>query len=366
MPDDIKRQDFVYSMQMGMNIGSDDENEAEDESFFRRIVISPDTMFSQCWRVIYIFSCLTSSYFYAYISAFGVPVHPEPLWYINMIYEGIFLISLLLNFITAYKPQGDMSKPVKNINMISTRYFKGNFIFDFLPLIPFADIIVFDSGIQRLFYLIKLMRFFTGFNVISNMQNIMYFPIQYYKKKIERIIRTDAYLANNTEIDNNNITTLMIIRYLMKIVRLVLIIMNISFFLGLFWWIICDLIRMIKLSANPDYYKQNAAVYNIENFINYNDLDTNNSGFNTVVLMYYAFTSLSTVGFGDYHPRSDEERGICAIILLLGVAIFSYFMSILFEIIDSFGKLNDPIDEGVELTRFFGLIRKFNNNAPID
>ena len=152
----------------------------------------------------------------------------------------------------------------------------------------------------------------------------------------------------------------------MKIVRLVLIIMNISFFLGIFWWIICDLIRMLKLSSNPDYLAQDEKVYNIENFITYFDLDSNDNGFNTIVLMYYAFTSLSTVGFGDYHPRSDEERAICAIILLLGVAIFSYFMGILFEIIDSFRKLNDPIDEGVELTRFFGLIRKFNNNAPID
>jgi hypothetical protein len=31
---------------MGTNVGSDDENEMEDESFFRKIVISPDTLFS--------------------------------------------------------------------------------------------------------------------------------------------------------------------------------------------------------------------------------------------------------------------------------------------------------------------------------
>ena len=92
-----------------------------------------------------------------------------------------------------------MSKLVKSISLISTRYFKGNFIYDFLPLIPFAEIIVLDSGLQRLFYIIKLMRFQTGFNVISNMQNIMYFPNKYYEKKIHNIIANDPYLANNTE-----------------------------------------------------------------------------------------------------------------------------------------------------------------------
>ena len=35
--------------------------------------------------------------------------------------------------------------------------------------------------------------------------------------------------------------------------------------------------------------------------------------------MYYAFTSLSTVGFGDFgdmHPENNFERGFCAFILL--------------------------------------------------
>jgi voltage-gated potassium channel len=42
--------------------------------------------------------------------------------------------------------------------------------------------------------------------------------------------------------------------------------------------------------------------------------------------MYFAFTSLSTVGFGDYYPVSDLERLISSIILLIGVAMFSYIL----------------------------------------
>jgi len=38
--------------------------------------------------------------------------------------------------------------------------------------------------------------------------------------------------------------------------------------------------------------------------------------------MYFSFTSLSTVGFGDYHPRSNSERLIGAAMLVFGVAIF--------------------------------------------
>jgi hypothetical protein len=49
--------------------------------------------------------------------------------------------------------------------------------------------------------------------------------------------------------------------------------------------------------------------------------------------MYFAFTSLSTVGFGDFHPRGDVERIYGAFMLLFGVAIFSYILSVFKEII---------------------------------
>jgi hypothetical protein len=75
---------------------------------------------------------------------------------------------------------------------------------------------------------------------------------------------------------------------------------------------------------------------------------------------YFAITSLSTVGFGDYHPRGDTERIVCAIILLFGVAIFSYIMSIFIEILDTIGQFNADLDDGDNLAKFFGILRQFN------
>jgi hypothetical protein len=56
----------------------------------------------------------------------------------------------------------------------------------------------------------------------------------------------------------------------------------------------------------------------------------------TIIMMYFAFTSLSTVGFGDFNPRSNSERLFCAFILLFGVAIFSYIMGIFIEILGTY------------------------------
>ena len=49
--------------------------------------------------------------------------------------------------------------------------------------------------------------------------------------------------------------------------------------------------------------------------------------------MYFAFTSLSTVGFGDYTPKSDPERVVGSIMLLFGVAIFSVIMGKFIEMV---------------------------------
>ena len=53
----------------------------------------------------------------------------------------------------------------------------------------------------------------------------------------------------------------------------------------------------------------------------------------TVKLVYFTFTTLSTVGFGDFNPKSNVERLIVAFGMLLGVAIFSIIMGQFIEML---------------------------------
>lgn len=52
-----------------------------------------------------------------------------------------------------------------------------------------------------------------------------------------------------------------------------------------------------------------------------------------IIFMYYSFTSLTTVGFGDFNPRGDFERIYIAFGLLFGVAINSFIMGMFIDII---------------------------------
>jgi hypothetical protein len=80
--------------------------------------------------------------------------------------------------------------------------------------------------------------------------------------------------------------------------------------------------------------------------------------------MYYSFTTLTTVGFGDFAPQSDAERIFISIGLVLGVSIFSYILSDFLEMVTNWLKYTDGKDD--ELDKFLGLLKAFNKNERID
>lgn len=82
------------------------------------------------------------------------------------------------------------------------------------------------------------------------------------------------------------------------------------------------------------------------------------------IFIYYSFTTLSTVGFGDYHPKSNTERIFVAFFMLFGVMIFSYIMGNFIEMLHNFqGQYGDNEDIS-DLTRFLAFIQKLNFGDP--
>ena len=82
-------------------------------------------------------------------------------------------------------------------------------------------------------------------------------------------------------------------------------------------------------------------------------------------LLYFSFTSLTTVGFGDFYPISDAERLFIAFGLLFGVALFSYIMGEFIEMVQKRLKY-EAHGDGEELARFFGLLKYFNDADDFD
>lgn len=76
-------------------------------------------------------------------------------------------------------------------------------------------------------------------------------------------------------------------------------------------------------------------------------------------------TTLSTVGYGDYFPISNLERIMAVLVMLIGVAFFSYILGSFIEIISNYEKKMGVIDKGADLHNWFTFLTRFTNNKPL-
>lgn len=61
------------------------------------------------------------------------------------------------------------------------------------------------------------------------------------RERTEKKIKNDPNIGEDTINDHNNIEEIMLTGYTLKTLKLVIIILNLSYFLGLFWIIFCKL-----------------------------------------------------------------------------------------------------------------------------
>jgi hypothetical protein len=101
-------------------------------------------------------------------------------------------------------------------------------------------------------------------------------------------------------------------------------------------------------------------------WVKYFEVGGNHNSENNIICLYFALTTLSTVGFGDYYPSTNYEACFMIVIFVGGVSIFSIFQSDLQEKWFIYETLTSENDHSEELDSFLMLLKKFNHNQPID
>lgn len=254
-------------------------------------------------------------------------------------------------------------------------YLGGYFVFDLIPCLPLQLLNL--NGEEKLFYIIKVMRLYVGIQFIDISAILSYITDYNIHVRLKNIIDNHPIEAIDTSKDRTYLSLVLVIGYCLKVSKLVFIIMTITYFLGIFWFIMCMELHHATASHRGS---ADSSVHNIDTYIeaeglpdtihnkNKNDENAHHiSNIEMVVqLMYFAYTTLSTVGFGDKTPVSDFERLIASAIMLLGVAVFGLILNDLVTIIDQFKAYDAEIDEGNELREFFGCLKHYNNGIDID
>lgn len=82
--------------------------------------------------------------------------------------------------------------------------------------------------------------------------------------------------------------------------------------------------------------------------------------------MYFSFTTLSTVGFGDLKPLNSAEYLVGSLIMFFGVALFSFITSKFLCIIEIFKEFGKDLGEEEKLDQFFNCMQYFNKDHKFD
>ena len=189
-------------------------------------------------------------------------------------------------------------------------------------------------------------------------------------KYLCELIENDPKAANSIEIDQVGIQKILMMSYFLKIVKIVIIIGSCSYFFGMIFKFVIEIQNEALLFDNFAYDKslpQEEHFTTFYSFYNDDEGEFRRTEYEQmIILMYFSFTSLTTVGFGDFNPRSNVERLFISFGLLFGVAIFSYIMGQFIEIIQDAQKFAADNGDDDELNRFFGVILHYNQGEQVD
>ena len=81
---------------------------------------------------------------------------------------------------------------------------------------------------------------------------------------------------------------------------------------------------------------------------------------------YWALTTLSTVGFGDFYPDTTYERLTSIVVIFGGYICFSFVNGTLLNAIAEVQEIFEEYGDHETLERFNKVLIKFNNDIPLD
>lgn len=151
-------------------------------------------------------------------------------------------------------------------------------------------------------------------------------------------------------VDNNKIMPQIFLIKFFQVFRLAIFILTLAYFLGSFWFILTK-----QTTKSDDQYT----------YYNEYSLGENEDHENMVIVVYFIFTTLCTVGFGDFNPKSDIERAVTAFILLMGVTSFSYIMGQFISILLNVQSITAENEDSENMSRWLIALKHFNKNRPL-
>mmetsp|Transcript_17614 Transcript_17614/g.27611 ORF Transcript_17614/g.27611 Transcript_17614/m.27611 type:complete len:612 (-) Transcript_17614:717-2552(-) len=224
----------------------------------------------------------------------------------------IFLVDIVLNFVTTYRKQDVL---ITNPKQIVLHYLRGYFFIDLIATIPFGYILTSSSfsvanKLGKLGRLPKLIKFVRAARLL----------------KLLRVYRLHEFIVK-LEVEYN------IHHGYSRMVKIVTLILLVTHMVGCFWF-------LIGISGGGD----SSDSWN-QGWVKRENLDLSPRWVQYISAMYWAFSTLTTVGYGDISARTPQEQTFSMVMMLVGVTWYAFIVSSMSTIMSSFDAKNKALRE---------------------
>jgi CRP-like cAMP-binding protein len=299
-----------------------------NECFLQGCVISINNTYKSVWDIYILllicYSCITSAYYVA----FDQPTNVGLIIWENIV-EICFCIDIILRFFHQYRDP-ESFEYVSDIRKIAKNYLTGWFIVDFAAVFPFNLMVNGNAQwvkLVRIFRLPKFMRLLDQSRFDQLLESILE---QHSRQKKMNYLYASKYIY--------------------KVIRLILIATTLTYFMGCLWYFITSN-NYINPGPTTFYNK-----YSLSDYPDHRKL---------IMCCYFALTTLATVGYGDLTPQSNLEKIIGILIMILGIALFSYIMGNFNDVLTNYDKQMGIVDKSADLQVWMTSLSKFTANQPL-
>lgn len=290
-------QAYKQNLESVMQSKERQPREHSEEAVELRWLIHPDARCKQLWNSVILLLLLYSFTVVPFIIAFS-SMDPGSLWYyLDISTSALFFLDILLMFNTAIQ---DEEKLITNRGVIAWKYATGMLVIDILSVFPFF---AFETGTGS-----------GNSNVFLRFLRLSRFTRLFRTSKLVAVIRHFSH-SQRMEQCINFLQTYSGITRLIAALFVVCIIIH---FVACMWYFMA---RMNDFS--PD------------TWVVRNDLQDASQGVLYLTSVYFAVTTLTTVGYGDVTPHTDSELVLCMIWMMFGVGFYSFVVGTLSSVLTS-------------------------------